>query len=342
MRLLCITLILVSAASVAHATAERDVVKTFPAGAHPSVVIDTFRGAITVTEADTTDIRVAVHLEIGGDTPAETDELLRTLELTIEQAAGVVRASAKDAAQTGPRFDWNAKKQIQPTFRVTVPAHCDVNLQTRKGPIIVGNLSGTLVARSRSGDVFLRTVSGNVNAESEAGDVVVSRCIGSVRARARDGTVRVGTITGPVDAECRNGDVELLAPESDVHAFAEVGTVTISLPHRFNGHAEIATSGGGIVAQIDPRVRCRIEASASLLAHVEFAKLPLKVASGASGSRHLVATLNDGTALVHLKASGGNVRIVPGKTSFEDTGESPDSPRKSLLDEPSQASRAAP
>lgn len=297
--------------------AERDIVRTFPAAANCGVVVDTYRGSIIVAEGDSTRIRVAVHLEIGADSEAEAEQLADSLHLEVTTEGSTIAIHARDPEQVRPRFVWNEKKQIEPTFRITVPASCNLDLSTRTGAITVGNVTGKLRASTDTGYVFFRRVGGRVEANTKTGDIVVSHCLGDLAASTGAGIIRVGTVTGRCTLDNGSGDIEVVAAKGDLHVYAEAGTASVGLPRDFKGRADISTSGGGIIASIDPAAECEIDAGASWLAHIEN-HLPLHIVSGHSGGRRLAGRLNHGGGRVSLRASGGNVTLLPGDSSLAD------------------------
>lgn len=296
--------------------AERDIVKTVELPPGGMLKVETYRGAISVSEADANDVRIAIHLEIGAKDEAGAERLAASLKIETETTPSGAILRVRRPGESRAHFDWSDEKQIEPTLRLTVPRRCSLDLRTILGSIVVGRIEGTIVARTEKGDVFLRQVTGSADVATEFGDVVVSRCEGAVTARVLQGTVRLGTVTGRCDVRNSSGDVEVLAAKSEVRAYAEAGSAIIGFPRDFVGPAEIQTSGGNIIARIDPAANCEVHATSSLLARVE-ARLPVSVQSGRIGSRKLVARLNSGGAQLVLRASGGGVRIDPGETPFE-------------------------
>lgn len=295
--------------------AERDVVRTFAVDPGCTVSIDTYRGGITVTESDAAEVRIAVRLEIGADDEAEAEQIMRGLQLEFTSSGDAVTMLARHPAETRVRFVWEERKQIEPTFRVTVPRQCNLKLRTLTGSVIVGNVVGNLEARAENGAVFFRNVSGSVFAAAEYGDVVVSHCVGSLTAQVLRGVIRVGTVTGRCDLRNASGDIEVMAAKSDIHAYAEAGNATIGVPRDFAGQGEIRTSGGNIVMSIDSAASCEIQSSTSWLGKIDCA-LPLVVQAGRNGTRKLVGRLNAGNGRLMLRASGGDIKLRPGETPF--------------------------
>ncbi len=296
--------------------AERNIVRTFPIGPGCTVTVDSYRGAINVAESDANEVRVAIHLEIGSETEAEAERMLQTLDLNVSGDATSVSVVARRPAETRARFVWNETKQIEPTYRVTVPRACNLTLKTISGSIIVGNIKGQLSATSETGDVFFRHVGGTVSAATQTGDVVVSHCEGLLTARVRNGAIRIGTVTGRCDVKNASGSVEIMAAKTDLKAYAEAGDATIGVPRDFTGQADVTTSGGNIIMKIDPAANCRVDASTSLLGRVE-TRLPLAIESGERGRRKLVGRLNRADARLVLRASGGNIDLLLGESPFE-------------------------
>jgi hypothetical protein len=296
--------------------AERDIVRSFPVQPNCSIAIDTYRGAIIVQEADTSEVRVAVHLEIGADSESEAEQVLRGFQLNWSADTRAISVTARHPAETRARFVWRDQNQIEPTFRVTVPHACNLNLKTITGMITVGNVAGRVQAHAETGDVFLRQVTGIVDAGTEFGDLVVSHCVGPLTGRVLRGTIRVGTLLGPCDLKNSSGDVEVMVAKAGGHIYAEAGTVTVAMPRDSIGDLDVRTSGGSILFGVDPAAHAVIEASASLFAHVEN-RLPLTIEREGSGRRHLVGQLNGGGPRVRLQASGGDVTLRTVETSFD-------------------------
>ncbi len=297
--------------ATAARAAERDIVRTFPALPGCSLRIDSYRGQIQVSEADTAEIRVAVHLEIGGGSEAEAEQLLRGLQLDFATEGPVVSVVVRHPAESGVRFFWNEEKQIAPTFRVTIPRTCNLELRTRAGNILVGSVVGRVQARTEAGDIFLRLVEGKADVSVGAGDIVVSRCLGPVTARVMQGTIRAGTLVGACDLRTSSGPIEVQSARGGGRIHATAGDVILGIPRTFGGVAEVTTSGGDIRLDIDPAANCDVEAVSSLFASVR-SQLPLVIGSGRDGSRKLAGKLNAGGNRVRVRASGGGVRLQAG------------------------------
>ncbi|HVS54184.1 MAG TPA: hypothetical protein VHD62_17645 [Opitutaceae bacterium] len=307
--------LLLAAISNRGAAAERDESATFAVQPGCTLQLDSYRGAVFVTESDAPEVRVSVHMEIGADTATEAERLRAALQLQMKAANNVVSIFARNPRESRIRWIWHEDQQIDLVYRVAVPRRCNVDVKVLNGGVTIGNLAGDMKARVENGTIFFRQIDGSVNAQVDNGDVVVSRCSGAFTARVLRGAIRAGTIGGPVDVRNRSGDIELMMAQNSVRALAEAGDVAIGFPRMFEGeNTRVATSGGNILAKIDPAANCRIEAS-SIWGRVE-CKLPVAIEPGENGRRKLTANLNAGGPLVTLHASGGNVRIERGATPF--------------------------
>ncbi|PTX95796.1 hypothetical protein [Opitutus sp. ER46] len=303
--------------TVAARGTERRIERTFPAAVGGTLTIDTYRGAITVTEADTKEVQIAVTLNVAPESAVDVERILSRLKLDISDEAGHVRVVARHPHETKARFVWNDDDQIEPAFQVTVPAAFNLDLKTINGSVIVGNVTGRLRVALETGNIFVRRVGGDVDLATQFGDVIVSRCTGPLKARVLRGLIRVGTVTGATDLRNTSGDVEVMAAKADLQVYAEAGNAIVGFPRDFQGRAEVRSSGGSIGAKIDPAANCDLEAKAAWLGKVK-TKVAFKTAPGGVGERKLAGRLNAGGPRIVLRASGGSVLIEPGESPFED------------------------
>lgn len=115
------------------------------------------------------------------------------------------------------------------TFRVTVPTHTDLALDSENGGIRVANVTGHMRLTTENGAIALDGVGGDVQARGQNGPLDI-------------------TLTGPrwsgagLDAETENGPVVLTVPKNYA-AHLETGTVNgpmdIDLPITVQGHIDL-------------------------------------------------------------------------------------------------------
>jgi hypothetical protein len=313
MRLLFVLSLLCSIALVR--AAERDERHVFPVQPGCTLKLDSYRGSVIVTESDEPVVRVSIHMEIGSDTEAEGDRMRAGLQLDVKAADNTVTIFARNPKETRARWVWQEDKQIDLTYRITVPRRCNVDVKVINGNVAIGNLDGRLAAWVENGDISFRQVGGQVEAAVERGNITVSRCVGALTARVLQGVIRTGSIGGAADLKNASGNVEILQAHGPVKAIAEAGDVIVGFPRRIGGEVELTSRGGNVLAKIDPRAAGRIVAT-SVWGEVH-CKLPVTVESGTNGRSRLTAQLNEGGPVLTLRASGGNVRVERGETLFE-------------------------
>ena len=301
--------------AIATRAAEREVTRTFVVEPGCTLKVDLYRGRIDVAESDAAEVKVTIHAEIGADTDAEAERAGQALQIELAAQDNTVAVRVRNPSEAGWHFEWGDPGQLDIFCRVSVPRRCSVELRTSRGSITVGNLEGRVFARSEAGGIFARRIDGPVDAATESGDVIVSRCLGEATLRTQRGTIRAGTLGGRSNLRNMTGDIDVLAARAGVTAYAEVGDVTVGFPRDTAGDSDLRTSGGNIVAKIDPKANATIKASA-IWGHVEN-NLPLIVESGGEGRSKLAGRLNQGGPVLTLHANGGNVSLQPGETLFE-------------------------
>ncbi len=294
--------------------AERDIRHAFPVQPGCRLKIDSYRGRIEVTESDEPEVKILIHLEIGGETEADARRVLDGLQLDVQARDNAVSIVARNPRETRVRWFWQEDEQIELMYYISVPRQCSVDVKTGTGSITVGRLAGQMAARIEKGNIFFRSVEGSLDASAEFGDIVVSRCLGPLTARVLKGKIRAGTLGGSADLKISSGDVEVMMARGAITARAVAGDLTVGFPRTIRGEARLATSGGSIFASIDPLANCRIEASA-VWGRVE-CRVPGVAGSLSSGNK-LAAQLNTGGPLLTMRASGGGVTIESGETLFE-------------------------
>jgi DUF4097 and DUF4098 domain-containing protein YvlB len=206
------------------------------------------------------------------------------------------------------RFTWNDRNRIDLAYFISVPKSCNVDLTTADGSITVGNVDGRHRARAELGKIFFRRIDGSLDAVCGEGDIIMSRCSGDATLRTRRGTIRIGWVGGKADLKNSSGDIEIQNAVGGLTAHAEAGDVQAGFPKEVTGDAKVTTNGGTIYARFDAEAHCSIDATSSVLGHVE-SSLPLASESGSVSRSHLAGKLNGGGTKIVLKASGGHVKI---------------------------------
>jgi len=291
----------------AHAKIERVVEKTFTVQPGGVLKIETQGGDIRVqTSADAT-VKVVAREKIRASTDAEADDILKKLELTIEQQADGVSASAKYEKQL-PGFHWGSWPPVQVDFTVTVPTNYNVELKTSGGDVVVGNLNGKVYARTSGGDVTLGKITGDIDGGTSGGNVRLEEGLAVVKLGTSGGDVRVGRAVGPTDLGTSGGNIDIKSVENTLYAATSGGDVSAGIAGALKGDCKLSTSGGRVRVTVDQGVAFDLDASTSG-GDVDASGLTITIERGGSGRSRLSGKVNGGGPLLKLRSSGGDIIV---------------------------------
>jgi DUF4097 and DUF4098 domain-containing protein YvlB len=293
---------------------ERTEEKTFSLSGPPTVRISAYRGSVTVESSEEEVVRVKVTANSALEQAEAAERALAALQLDWAQEGNTFTLKAMNRAETGVRFFWQDGAQLEVNITVTVPRVCALNLSVDDGNIRVGDINGTVRAKTGAGLVFCRHVDGALTVENGRGDIIVSACTGDVDLAATRGIVRTGPIGGMAKVTATNGDIELLSVSGGLEAKADGGEVTVGIPRVFAGKASIKAAGGDVNLKIDPAANVDLSASSVWgqvrLIPVGRQVLPLVTESGGQGRHALVGRLNAGGVVIEARANGGHVNLT--------------------------------
>ena len=291
----------------AHAKIERVVEKTFTVQPGGVLKIETQGGDIRVqTSADAT-VKVVAREKIRASTDAEADDILKKLELTIEQQADGVSASAKYEKQL-PGFHWGSWPPVQVDFTVTVPTNYNVELKTSGGDVVVGNLNGKVYARTSGGDVTLGKITGDIDGGTSGGNVRLEEGLAVVKLGTSGGDVRVGRAVGPTDLGTSGGNIDIKSVENTLYAATSGGDVSAGIAGALKGDCKLSTSGGRVRVTVDQGVAFDLDASTSG-GDVDASGLTITIERGGSGRSRLSGKVNGVGPLLKLRSSGGDIIV---------------------------------
>jgi hypothetical protein len=156
------------------------------------------------------------------ETAANTDADARALaaDVRVVTTGGTIHA---EGPETHHRIHWVV------SYRVTVPVHTDLTLDTENGSIRVADVTSHMRLTTENGAIALDGVGGDVHARGENGPLQI----------ALSGSRWSGA---GLDAETENGPVVLTVPK-DYAAHLETGTVNgpmnFDLPITVQGHIDL-------------------------------------------------------------------------------------------------------
>lgn len=288
---------------------ERVIRQDFPVAAHCSLKIDTYRGAISVTTADTPVIRVEIHLLPGAKDRKEADRILTSFDYDLKQDGNQVTIVARNPKETRVRFLWEESQRINVGYYLLVPKSCAVDLKTADGGVTVGDLEASATVRAHKGVIYLKHIDGDIDAETQEADIVISRGGANAKIADKQGNIRSGSILGKLDVTDLNGDIDIQRALGEVKAYDNAGDISIGLGPKVGGDVKVDTNGGTITVRLDPKSVCTLHGSSGW-GHVR-TKIPIQVTLGGNGKSVLQGDFNGGGPVLTLHASGGHVEIVP-------------------------------
>jgi hypothetical protein len=186
-------------------------------------------GGVTIMGWDGDSVVMHALVRATGDSPDKAHDLAS--RVTISFSRGRIHA---DGPSSGHHEWWSV------SYRIFVPRHSDLAIETLNGPVSVEDVTGHMTVRAVNGPVSLRQVGGDVHARAENGPINVA-----LKGARWDGA--------GLDAETENGPVELTLPAryaAHLETGTEHGPMDVHFPITLQGdldtrHLSVDIGGGG-------------------------------------------------------------------------------------------------
>lgn len=306
-RLLLVAGLAAGLVSTAYAKIERTVEKSFTVQPGGTLNVSTQGGSVTVSPSNDNVVKVTARQKIKANTDAEADELLKKLDLTIEQTGNTVTATSKYERQP-MGFHWGSWPPVNVDFIVSVPASFVTDLNTSGGNITVGDLAAKVRARTSGGSVKLGKIGAAVDAGTSGGNVTLESAKGPVKLHTSGGNITAGAVTGEADLSTSGGDITIDAVEGVLRAHTSGGNVRAAIIGQLKDDCSLSTSGGSVRIAVDKSAAFRLDASTSG-GSVDAEGLTITLEKSNRSRTALSGTVNGGTALLKLRTSGGNIGV---------------------------------
>jgi len=301
------------AVAPAFGAVDRVVTRNYDVAPGGTVQVSTEGGKIQVEAADSPDANVGVRIEarehIRAGSDAEADELLKGLDLQIEQHAGDVSATAHY-----DRHGWGFQMGSNPVrvdFVVKVPKRCSVNLTTSGGDISISNLNGQVKAHTSGGDISIGRILGDVSATTSGGEVNLGGAQGAVHLVSSGGHITTGPLAGRAEIKTSGGSIRVESIQGRLSALTSGGNVRAAFSGPMDGDSELSTSGGSVDATLGAATACNLDASTSG-GSVSVKHLTVAIERGAPGRNRLEGSVGGGGPRLRLHSSGGDIEIQSG------------------------------
>lgn len=281
--------------------------------------IETNVGSIEVAASGGDRVEVAVHREVRRRYEDDAAEILAAFEVEMSQQGNdvVVRTEVD-------RDRWRRWRStpLNVRFEVRVPSTYDVDLRTAGGHIEVSELTGEVRAHTAGGHLTFGNIDGQVVGNTSGGHITLRGASGPAELETSGGHITIGEVGGRVDAHTSGGSIRIERAGGEVRARTSGGHIEVE---EVLGAITASTSGGNVRATIteQPQADCRLSTSGGTVT-VELADgIGVDVDAEAGGGwvdsdveitgtvrrSSLRGTINGGGPQLHLRSSGGSVRI---------------------------------
>lgn len=289
-----------------HAKIVRNVEKTFTVSPGGTFRGNTQGGNIIIKTADVGTVHVTARQTIRASSDKEADELLADLTLRLEQEGNDVVAESRYERKAS--WGWKNWPPVTVDFTVTVPRTYNLRLGTSGGDIKIGDLKGSIVARTSGGNLSFERIDGDIEGRTSGGDIFLREGTAEAKLHTSGGNIRVERAGGRTQVSTSGGDIRLDDVRELVSARTSGGNVHAAITGPLTADTELGTSGGDVVVKVRRDIGFRLDASTSG-GDVDAAGLTLTIDRGGIGKRRLSGTVNGGGPLLKLRTSGGNIQI---------------------------------
>ena len=296
--------------ATASAKIERVVEKSFQVQPGVHLTVTTSGGEIRVIPSSDLVVKVVAKEHIRAGSDAEADDLLKKLDLVIEQRGNDVAASASYGEGAG--FHFGSWPPVQVDFIVTVPSRASVDLKTSGGDVVVGDLDGPVRAHTSGGGIELGKIGADIDASTSGGSVRLEEGRGIVKLSTSGGNINAGRIAGPADLRTSGGDIRVDAVENTLAAHTSGGDVRAVFRGALKGDCSLSTSGGEVKATVGQGAGFQLDASTSG-GEVNAAGITITIDRGGQGKSQLSGAVNGGGPVLKLHSSGGDIVVASRK-----------------------------
>ena len=297
---------LLAAPALLQAKITRTVEKTFTVQPGGSLKVQTSGGDIKVLTGPGNGVKVTATERFDTDSETKADELLKDLDLTIEQQGDNVSAIAKYDRHGGWHFgSW---PPVSVSFTVLVPAHYNVDLNTSGGDIHLESINGQARLRTSGGDIKIDRVDGEVDGGTSGGNITLREGTANVKLTTSGGDIQVDRAGGEADLSTSGGDINIKSVQGRLTASTSGGDVKASIEGALKGDCKLTTSGGEVVVSVDKNAAFDLKAHTSG-GDVDAAGITISIEKGGLRRSSLAGKVNGGGPQLYLSSSGGDIRI---------------------------------
>jgi Putative adhesin len=321
-----LSLLLIAArCPAADDSAEKTITKTFTVQPGGEISVDADEGDIEVATADQSTVQVIVEREVTGGSESQAAAMLKAHNVTFSQNENHVSVESRRPKAPHGLFS-HPHLNLSVHFKITVPRHFDVTLNTSGGDIRVADLTGTVGAGTSGGNLTFSKIQGTVEGKTSGGNVKATGCTDKLNVQTSGGNIFIKDFTGPnALADTSGGNVEVIAcagklqvktsggniniesfSGASVNADTSGGSVSFDQAKPAEGDCWLRTSGGNITAKLPATSALNLTAATD--GGEVNCDLPVTV-QGKIRPGKLEGQINGGGPNFLLRTSGGDINI---------------------------------
>ncbi|RKX30147.1 MAG: hypothetical protein DRP71_15540 [Verrucomicrobia bacterium] len=288
-RILAITVLSFLLTTVAtQAMTTEEINRTLEAESGGTLIIKVDSGQIDVSGKSTSTVEIEISRSIGDSSKEKEADYLAKHPVTIEQEGNQITITQKGGKRSTSGWWFNRGPKIKARYTISVPDKFNVDLETSGGAINARNLTGNVAVNTSGGSIALAYLHGPTNAHTSGGSITAESGSGDLKLHTSGGSLTVIAHDGNINGHTSGGSIRatlLSRPSSDCSLSTSGGSIRVKLPPDTAVTLDASTSGGSVSSDFDVPGRD-----------------PKK-------KNRLSGPINGGGPALHLRTSGGNIRI---------------------------------
>jgi DUF4097 and DUF4098 domain-containing protein YvlB len=143
-----------------------------------------------------------------------------------------------------PRGFGRGRNQVEVNYELKVPRSAILNpITSTSGNITIFDAGARVAARTTSGDITLRGISGDASISSTSGNISAERMGGILTVSSTSGDLRISDVAARVSAHATSGNLTALDLHDDISAIATSGDIRIE---KVRGRASAQANSGKV------------------------------------------------------------------------------------------------
>lgn len=272
------------------------------------LTINVDRGSIEVSTGSVDVVKVKVIRTVSTSNESKAQEIFEKYKIDFHHSGRDVTIKTLDSDHVRRKglFSWLRDLNFRMRFIVTIPGKYNLNLKTSGGSISVGEIQGDAKAKTSGGSLSFANIKGPVWARTSGGSIRLEGCLENADIQTSGGEIRIGTVEGEVKAITSAGSIDVKEVMGTINASTSGGSVSAYISKQPKSDCSLITSGGSITIHLVKDIKVNVEAKTS--GGRVSTDFPITM-QGEISKCQLKGKINGGGPQLHLKTSGGSIRI---------------------------------